>query len=131
MKGYCWGISSVALVTLAQLLMKWGMMYLPQILLGDIWLFITTHIQPLLAVCSGLVGYVLSMLCWFFALRYLPLNQVYPLLSISYVLVYLLAVLLPWFNETATLVKTLGTVLILSGVWLICSKARTSPALKR
>lgn len=55
----------------------------------------------------------------FFALRYLPLNRAYPLLSLSYALVYLGAVLLPWFNEPATLLKTLGAGFILLGIWLI------------
>lgn len=59
------------------------------------------------------------MLCWFFALRRLPLSYVYSMLSLSYVLVYLLAVCLPWLNESATLCKTLGVALIVFGVRLI------------
>ncbi|MBO2007249.1 4-amino-4-deoxy-L-arabinose-phospho-UDP flippase, partial [Serratia marcescens] len=69
-------------------------------------------------------GYALSMLCWFFALRHLPLNRAY-LLSVSHALVYLAAVILPWFNESATLLKTLGTLFILFGVGLINSKPTT------
>ena len=87
-------------------------------LIGDYWL-------PLLAVGGGIFGYALSMLCWFFALRHLPLNRAYPLLSVSYALVYLAAVILPWFNESATLLKTLGTLFILFGVGLINSKPKT------
>lgn len=60
-----------------------------------------------------------------FALRHLPLNRAYPLLSVSYALVYLAAVILPWFNESATLLKTLGTLFILFGVGLINSKSET------
>ena len=37
----------------------------------------------------------------------------------------LAAVILPWFNESATLLKTLGTLFILFGVWLINSKSET------
>ncbi|ASM21296.1 4-amino-4-deoxy-L-arabinose-phosphoundecaprenol flippase subunit ArnF [Serratia marcescens] len=126
MRGYAWGAASVLLVTLAQLLMKWGMVQIPLMsfadvslaLIGDYWL-------PLLAVGGGIFGYALSMLCWFFALRYLPLNRAYPLLSVSYALVYLAAVILPWFNESATLLKTLGTLFILFGVGLINSKSET------
>lgn len=113
-------------MTLAQLLMKWGMVQIPLMsfadvslaLIGDYWL-------PLLAVGGGIFGYALSMLCWFFALRHLPLNRAYPLLSVSYALVYLAAVILPWFNESATLLKTLGTLFILFGVGLINSKPKT------
>ncbi|AWK14282.1 4-amino-4-deoxy-L-arabinose-phosphoundecaprenol flippase subunit ArnF [Candidatus Fukatsuia symbiotica] len=124
MKGYLWGIGSMLLVTLAQLLLKWGMMYTPLISFSDINLrFLTDHSSQVTAVICGLLGYGLSMLCWFLALRYLPLNQAYPLLGISYALVYVAVVSLPWFNEPATTLKTLGAALILLGVWLIHSKA--------
>ncbi|TDS96494.1 undecaprenyl phosphate-alpha-L-ara4N flippase subunit ArnF [Rahnella sp. BIGb0236] len=123
MKGYLWGAGSVLLVTAAQLLMKWGMVQIPSDALS-LWhvSFILNHLTPLIAVFLGLCGYVLSMGCWFFALRYLPLNRAYTLLSLSYALVYIAAVTLPWFNESISLTKTLGGLLILSGVWLIHSK---------
>lgn len=109
MKGYLWGGASVVLVTVAQLVLKWGMMNIPLLSLADINVqFLTMYFVQLASVMCGLMGYALSMLCWFFALRYLPLNRAYPLLSLSYALVYLGAVLLPWFNEPATLLKTLG-----------------------
>lgn len=120
MKGYGWGAASVLLVTLSQLLMKWGMMQLPPLALDDFSIMLLWHYHaPLLVVCGGIGGYALSMLCWFFTLRWLPLNRAYPLLSISYALVYLAAVILPWFAESATYLKTLGTLCILFGVWLI------------
>ncbi|TQI80355.1 undecaprenyl phosphate-alpha-L-ara4N flippase subunit ArnF [Serratia fonticola] len=128
MKGYIWGMASVMLVTLAQLLMKWGMTQIPLMSFSDVtWTLLSDYWLALLAVSCGIVGYALSMLCWFFALRYLPLNRAYPLLSISYALVYLAAVILPWFNESATLLKTLGTLFILLGVWLINSNGAVKP----
>ncbi len=120
MKGYLGGGASVVLVTVAQLVLKWGMMNIPLLSLADINVqFLTMYFVQLASVMCGLIGYSLSMLCWFFALRYLPLNRAYPLLSLSYALVYLGAVLLPWFNEPATLLKTLGAGFILLGIWLI------------
>lgn len=121
-KGYLWGIASVLLVTVAQLLMKWGMGQIPLLGYADISvLTIWLYQWQLLAVAGGVLGYALSMLCWFFTLRYLPLNLAYPLLSLSYALVYVCAVLLPGFHESATLLKTLGMLLILLGVGLISS----------
>ncbi|AGB82275.1 cation/cationic drug transporter [Serratia sp. FGI94] len=117
-KGYVWGIASVLLVSVAQLLMKWGMMQLPPLSLS-MTLPTAESLTPLLAVAAGIAGYGLSMLCWLMALRTLALSRAYPLLSISYALVYLAAVALPWFNESASLSKSLGTLLILLGVWLI------------
>ncbi|WP_392430712.1 4-amino-4-deoxy-L-arabinose-phosphoundecaprenol flippase subunit ArnF [Yersinia sp. HM-2024] len=123
MKGYWWGIGSVLLVTVAQLILKWGMMNTPLMSLADInGQFVINHLPQFIAVICGLAGYALSMLCWFFALRYLPLNRAYPLLSLSYALVYLGAVTLPWFSESATLLKTLGAGFILLGIWLINTK---------
>lgn len=123
MKGYLWGGASVLLVTAAQLLMKWGMVQIPWVSLADLNIaFIFSHLHPLIAVFLGLCGYAFSMGCWFFALRYLPLNRAYTLLSLSYALVYIAAVTLPWFNESISLTKTIGGLLILSGVWLIHSK---------
>ncbi|MCA6219506.1 4-amino-4-deoxy-L-arabinose-phosphoundecaprenol flippase subunit ArnF [Photorhabdus antumapuensis] len=122
MKGYIWGLVSVLLVTIAQLLLKWGVVNLPVLNLGlhwfDIeWLWSNRH--SLVTVMAGLAGYLLSMLCWLFTLKYLPLNKAYPLISLSYVFVYLMAALLPWFNETITLLKSAGVIFILCGVWLI------------
>lgn len=125
MKGYVWGAVSILLVTLAQLLMKWGMAQFPLLSVADVsWQLLGHYWLALLVVSGGIFGYALSMLCWFFTLGYLPLNRAYPLLSISYVLVYLAAVMLPWFAESATLLKTLGTLFILFGVWLINSNGR-------
>ncbi|NTX78498.1 4-amino-4-deoxy-L-arabinose-phosphoundecaprenol flippase subunit ArnF [Serratia proteamaculans] len=125
MRGYAWGAASVLLVTLAQLLMKWGMAQIPLMSFADVTLnLFIQYWLPLLTVSGGIFGYALSMLCWFFALHHLPLNRAYPLLSVSYALVYLAAVILPWFNESATLLKTLGTLFILFGVWLINSQTQ-------
>lgn len=118
-KGYIWGIASVLLVSAAQLLMKWGMVQLPPLSLHSLALPAAGSLPALLAVVFGIAGYGLSMLCWLMALRTLALSRAYPLLGVSYVLVYLAAVALPWFNESAGWLKSLGTMLILLGVWLI------------
>ncbi|AXG43235.1 4-amino-4-deoxy-L-arabinose-phosphoundecaprenol flippase subunit ArnF [Photorhabdus laumondii subsp. laumondii] len=122
MKGYIWGLVSVLLVTIAQLLLKWGVVNLPALNFGLHWFdieWLWRYRHSLVVVMAGLAGYLLSMLCWLFTLKYLPLNKAYPLISLSYVFVYLMAALLPWFNETITLLKTAGVIFILYGVWLI------------
>ncbi|SUB83830.1 Undecaprenyl phosphate-aminoarabinose flippase subunit ArnF [Pragia fontium] len=121
MKGYGWAVGSILLASCAQLLMKWGMTQLPQSLLVEMgWLSqLSDFILPLLAVGCGILFYVVSMACWFFTLRYLPLNKAYPLLSISYGVVYLGAILLPWFQEPFSFIRTAGIVVIIIGVWVI------------
>ncbi len=67
----------------------------------------------------GLIGYALSMVCWLFSLSFLALSKAYSLISLSYVLVYLFVITLPWFNESRTLIKFIGLVFILLGIWII------------
>jgi undecaprenyl phosphate-alpha-L-ara4N flippase subunit ArnF len=76
------------------------------------------------ASAAGMVCYGTSMFCWLAALGRLPLNLAYPLLSLSYPLVYLGAVLLPFFNETVNAQRLAGIGLIMLGVALLMSRRR-------
>ena len=119
-RGLMLAMGSVALVSAAQLGMRWSMVRLPQ---PSQWLATVDsgHVDPeaLAVVISAIAAYGLSMLCWLGALRDLPLSRAYSLLSISYALVYLLAALLPFFNETLTVTRTVGVTLIVLGVMTI------------
>ncbi|MDR9740855.1 4-amino-4-deoxy-L-arabinose-phosphoundecaprenol flippase subunit ArnF [Proteus terrae] len=129
MKGYLWAIGSALLVTAAQLLLKFGMSELPKLQLEKQWFdfaWLWANIAPISIVFVGLVGYVLSMVCWLFTLRTIPLNKAYPLISLSYVFVYILAVILPWFQETSSWTKTAGVAFIMIGVWLISQKTKVA-----
>lgn len=122
MKGYFWGIISVILITFAQLCLKAGVTLLPEFKLNHQWMNVNWLFENLPAfglIFVGLIGYAISMVCWLLALRFLALSKAYPLISLSYVFVYLLAVTLPWFNESAKLVKFVGVLLILLGIWII------------
>lgn len=118
-RGLAWCAATIVLVTLAQLALGWAMPHLPPLSLEFGSLLEEPAWLPLALLFFGLLGYALSMLCWFFALRRLPLSYAYPMLSISYALVYLLAAMLPWFAQPATILKTAGVVLIMFGVHLI------------
>jgi len=118
-RGLYWCLTSVLLVSYAQLLLKQAMQLLPA-LPPDNWrLLFAAGYQPPLMLTLGLLAYAISMICWFFALRRLPLGQSYPLLSLSYVLVYILSATLPWMQESITWTKTVGVLLILAGVYLV------------
>ncbi len=119
-RGYLWALGSVLLASVAQLLMKLGMIVLPAVAWSYFSLtFLQQHAVALLGVSLGILGYACSMVCWLLALRDIPLNRAYPLLSLSYVLVYLATVALPWFQESVSWNKNLGVIVILFGVWLI------------
>jgi len=119
-------IASLLLVTLAQLLMKSGMSGMPVVPLN--WLLtegngvalLQSHFSNLVHVFFGLMCYGLSLGCWMLALKKIPLSVAYPCLSISYVLVTLLAHFV--FAESLSLVVLLGSVLIMLGVSLITYK---------
>lgn len=120
MRGYLLALCSVLLVTLAQLMLRWAMHQLPSLPM-----LITQYALywlPLLVLCGGLTAYACSMVSWFLALRHLPLSRAYPLLSISYVLVWLLAISLPLFAEPFHAGAMAGVFLILVGLLCLCAK---------
>ncbi|AUQ27418.1 4-amino-4-deoxy-L-arabinose-phosphoundecaprenol flippase subunit ArnF [Dickeya zeae] len=123
MKGYGWALLSVLLVSAAQLSMKWGMSQLPSLTEPLPFMF-AMMVLPIAAaaVLLGLAAYAFSMLSWFNALRFLPLSRAYPLLSLSYVLVWGLAVAMPIFPDTFSTGKLMAIALIIVGVWLVCSR---------
>lgn len=123
--GYLWVSGSVVLVTLAQLGMKLGMSHLPGLTL--LWQNINTlAIDTLLRdwpwlglIGAGILAYGISMWCWLHALHHLPLSRAYPLLSISYVTVYVVAIMTPALHEAFKMQHLIGIALILGGVSII------------
>lgn len=65
---------------------------------------------------AGVCLYGLSMLAWIAALTRFPVSLAYPMLSISYVIVYVAATCFSVFDETASLEKTLGVSLVVIGI---------------
>ncbi len=105
---------SIVLGSAAQILLKLGVNGLPAPLTLE-----AVPVSSLLWIASGLFCYALALLLWMLALSRYPLSFAYPLLSITYILVYLGAVLLPGLQETVSLQKTLGILLIVGGVILV------------
>ena len=124
-QGYRWITGSVLLVTFAQLGMKIGMSHLPgapalweaaRALAVD---SLLGYWPWLMLIGSGIVAYGLSMMCWLKALQHLPLSRAYPLLSISYITVYAVAVFTPVLHEAFKVQHVVGIVMILAGVLVI------------
>jgi len=115
-------LSSIILTATAQLLMKTGMMGLGE--LSYNWQFVeqllySESLISLFIVFSGLACYGLSMIAWIGVLTRIDLSIAYPFLSISYILVYLAALLLPWLNESFSLLRFSGIIFISIGLILI------------
>jgi undecaprenyl phosphate-alpha-L-ara4N flippase subunit ArnF len=122
-RGIGFAMGSVALVSGAQLAMRWSMTRLP--LPTEWWAALHSgaiDVPALAVVIGAIIAYALSMGCWLCALRDLPLGRAYSLLSISYALVYLLAASIPAFHEQFSVFKTLGVTLVILGVLTINSR---------
>ncbi len=121
--------ASIFLTSIAQLMMKSGMLGVGE--LSFSWtfaeqLFSADKIIPLGFVLGGLCCYGLSMIAWIGVLTRIELSIAYPFLSLSYIIVYLGAVLLPVLHESVSLIRLLGIVLISIGLYLITRSSKTA-----
>jgi multidrug transporter EmrE-like cation transporter len=107
---------SVVLGAFGQLFMKMGLKDRP-IELGQLvsLKFFDTIFQKY--VFLGVVLYFLAVLLWFVVLSKAELSFAYPLISLAYVITAFLAMFV--FKENVTVVRWLGIILILAGVFLI------------
>lgn len=116
--GYLLAAISVVLVSVAQLIMKVALAELPplwsfeQFWLGDP--------RQWLRLCGGLLCYLFSLIIWYFTLQRLALGKAYALLSLSYVLVWGGALLLPFYQDRFTFTALGGVAAIVTGVLLVC-----------
>jgi undecaprenyl phosphate-alpha-L-ara4N flippase subunit ArnF len=114
--------ASIVLSALGQLGMKAGMQSLKLARAGGEigWAAISTPPlrDAILLTAAGLAAYGLSLLAWLAVLVRYRLSYAYPLLALSYVLVYAGATQWPALAEVATPQRTIGTLLILAGVAL-------------
>lgn len=99
--GLMWGLFSVIIASAAQLSLGYAASHLPP--MTQFWDFIAAFFAfgpgaRMLVV--GLVGYLLSVFCWYKALHQLALSKAYALLSMSYVLVWIASMVLPGWEGT-------------------------------
>jgi len=111
-------IASITLSALGQLGMEIGMKELNALASADALAWSTARPAALWTI-FGLACYVISLMTWLAALVRYPLSFAYPLLGLSYVLVYLGATQLPALMEPATAMRTAGTLVVIAGVALV------------
>lgn len=120
MKGTFWALCSVVLVSGAQLLLRSAMVSLPPVAEPFMLLAALLHFaQGTGILLLGLSGYVASMGCWYLALHRMALSQAYALLSLSYILVWIAAIVLPGWSERFSWAGLAGVGLIIAGVLVI------------
>ena len=109
------GMASLAVCILAsasaQLLLKTG---------------VSSHHPGLWWVVGGLAAYGVSLVAWLHVLARIPLSVAYPLLSISYVLVYIGAIASPLLAEELTPMRAIGVLLVACGAAVVSSTHRSA-----
>jgi undecaprenyl phosphate-alpha-L-ara4N flippase subunit ArnF len=107
--GWAWASLTVAVLAsaVAQLLLKTGVTLLSGNPSGLWW------------VAGGLACYAVSLLAWLKALTRLPLSVAYPMLGISYILVYVGAMASPLLAEAFTPARAAGVLLVTCGAALV------------
>ena len=106
----------VTLNAIGQLALKAGAKKIGYIdLHSDILLILKSAFN--LPIFIGLFCYIASVALWVVALTRVPVSVAYPMLSIGYIIVSVLAFLL--FNEVITLNKFLAMLVIIFGVYLL------------
>ena len=75
-------------------------------------------------VWLGMIVYALAIMVWLQVLSRMDLSIAFPMMSLSYVLVYLGAALWPALDEAITVGRLAGTGLIMCGVALVAGSRR-------
>ena len=124
-------VASIFLGALGQLFMRAGMNSLHDTItiqpLGSLIQTLSPLLLPVIMwTLGGLTAYAISLLCWMVALKRFDLSFAYPMLSLSYLLVYVGAVFWPALHETVSLGKTIGILTIIIGVIFITHSHRKS-----
>jgi len=121
--------ASILLSALAQLLMKAAMLAfrdLPATSPFDLLMTIEAALQNhllLFWLFAGIACYGLSMLAWLLALTRYQISYAYPMLGLSYVLVYLGAVYWDRIGESLSVMRSIGILLVIIGVALVNMKS--------
>ena len=118
-------IGSIVLSACAQLSMKAGMLRASRLESAPDFTDAAQFLPVAILLIAGFGCYGASLVSWLIALSRYPLSLAYPLLSLSYVVVYLAAAAWPVLDEPLSEARTVGIAIIVVGVVLV---ARSSPA---
>lgn len=108
-------LATVLLTVYAQIILKWRIGVhgdLPDALSPRAVYLAQLFFDPY--VLSGLVAGIVAALFWMMALTSLELSYAYPLTSLSFVLVFVLATVI--FGESISVWKVIGLVLVVAGI---------------
>lgn len=113
--GYVYIFGTILFTVYGQLVLKWQMDQAGSLPVG-IWDKFIFLLQQFLNpwVLSGFASAFLAALCWMAAMTKFNISYAYPFMSLSFVLVFLLSIML--FGDPVTVQKIVGLTLIIAGI---------------
>lgn len=115
----CFLALSVTLASGAQLLFRFAMLHHGTVEIGLLKNVLVFTPDQLFALLTGVLLYAVSMISWIFALIRFEVTVAYPVMSISYVIVYLAAAGIPVYNESISFAGLIGMAFIVVGVCIV------------
>lgn len=109
---------SVALGAVGQVILKYAVNGMGEINLG--WPQVVNTLLRIFTngwIVLGVFCFVTSMVLWIKVISNMELSKAYPSVSLSYIIVFVLSVVL--FKENVTVMKTAGIVLVSMGVYFL------------
>jgi len=122
---------SVLLTSMAQLLFRLALKQTDTPLMEVFSASDTFAAPEALILLVGVSLYGASMLMWMFALTRFPVSLAYPILSLSYIIVYVAATQIPALGEAASMSKMIGVGLVVIGVSVMYLDERSDPQRER
>ena len=119
MRLWAFMVFEIASLVSGELLLKYGMTHMGGFAVSEV-LRQPANIMRLALnpfVVMGMALYAFSAILWFDILSHAELSYVYPMLSMSYVLVVLASALV--FHERLSLTRLLGVAIICTGVYVL------------
>jgi drug/metabolite transporter (DMT)-like permease len=112
---------SIVLGASGQLMFKGAARTLPPFSeMGLLKLLVTMFTTPL--ILAGFSCFFISALMWIVAIRSVPLSVAYPMVALSYIIIFTGSALL--YGESISWKHAVGAMLIVSGILLISSSGR-------
>jgi multidrug transporter EmrE-like cation transporter len=118
--GYLYILLTIIFTVYGQLILKYRIAMhgiMPENIFPKLLFLLKLFLDPL--IFSGFFSAFLASLCWMAAMTKFELSHAYPFMSLAYVLVFLFSII--FMNETFTMNKIVGLVLIILGI-IISSK---------
>ena len=114
---YLYIFGTIFFTVYGQMILKWRISYLNWTMTdGDFIKKIICYLKLLFDpfILSGFIGAFIASICWTMAMTKFELTSAYPFMSLSPAVVFILGIFI--LNETFTIGKVIGLVLIILGI---------------